>query len=355
MKKIVLTGGGTAGHVTPNIALTEKLKEENFKIDYIGSHNGIEKELLKNEDFDYHSISSGKLRRYLSKENFTDIFKIVKGVGDARKILKKIKPDIIFSKGGFVTVPVVLAGKSLKIPVVIHESDITCGLANKISMPFSSAICYTFPETELPKEKSFMTGTPIRKELFAGIREKGLKIAGFKNDNPVILVMGGSLGSVTINNFLRESLDILLKKYNVIHLCGKNNLDENIKKDGYVQFEYIGEELPHLLKCADIIISRAGANSISEFLALKKPNLLIPLTLKASRGDQILNAKSFQKQNFSMVLNEEDLDKESLIKNINELYDKRDFYIENMSKTNANNGVAEVYKVIESVMNKNKK
>jgi len=349
MKKIVLTGGGSAGHVTPNIALYEELKKD-YKCFYIGSHDGIEKKLIADHDMPYYSISTGKLRRYLSAKNFTDMFRVLRGFSDAKKALKEVSPDVVFSKGGFVAVPVVLAARSLKIPVIIHESDITPGLATKISAKFAKKICVSFKETVefLPKEKTVFTGTPIRKFLFAGNALKAKNMCNFSDDKPIILAMGGSLGSVKLNTYLQESLEELLNLYNIAHIVGKNNINkafENTK--GYKQFEYLNEELPDLLSLSDIIVSRAGANAISEFLALRKPSLLIPLSKAASRGDQILNAESFKKQGFAKVIFEENLTKDNLISEIMNLYENKAKYIENMKNSRVNDGVSEVIKVIE--------
>lgn len=342
MKKIVLTGGGTAGHVNPNIALIPFLKEKGYDIFYIGSKDGIEKELIKPLGIKYYEISSGKLRRYLDFKNFTDAFNVLRGISEAKSIIKKIKPNIIFSKGGFVSVPVVIGGYFNKIPIIIHESDISPGLANKISIPFCQKICTTFPEAllNIPKEKGILTGSPIRSELFKGNAEIGKKIASFKLEKPVVLFMGGSLGSVKINNILREALPNLLKDYNIIHLCGKNNLESSLNKlEGYFQLEYAKDELSHFLEYADIIVSRAGSNAICEILALKKPNLLIPLSKNASRGDQILNANSFKNQGFSNVLLEEDLNKKSLLKNIDTLFKEKEKFIKNMNNTIQKNAI----------------
>ena len=350
MKKIVLTGGGTGGHVTPNLALIESLNKESYEVYYVGSKAGIEKEILQEFEIEYFSISTGKLRRYLDVKNITDAFRIIKGIGDSVKVLKKINPDIIFSKGGFVSVPVVLAGKLCKIPVIIHESDITPGLANKISMPFATAICMAFPEAfdAVDKNKGVLTGTPIRQELFKGSKEQGLKHCGFKDKKPVILMMGGSQGSKKLNTYLRDGLESILKNYNVVHICGKGNLENELENtSGYKQFEYVKDELPHIFAMADMVISRAGANSIYEILALKKPNLLIPLSKNVSRGDQILNANSFSKQGFSKVIDEDDLTKDVLIKQIDELYKSKDSYVKNMEKSNLKDGVKEVISIIK--------
>jgi len=352
-KKILLTGGGTAGHVTPNLALLPYLKAEGYEIVYIGSQNGIERTLIEAEGIPYYGISTGKLRRYLSKENIKDMFRVVKGVAEAKKLIKKLKPDLVFSKGGFVAVPVVLGAKSNNVPVIIHESDITPGLANKIAMPSARVVCSTFPETlqYVPKGKGVHTGTPIRKELFEGDREKGLAACRFSGEKPVLLMMGGSLGAVKLNNCLREILPELLKTFDIIHLCGKGHLDGKLKdQTGYMQFEYVSDGLNDLFAAADFIVSRAGSNSISEFLALKKPHLLIPLSAKASRGDQILNAASFEKQGFARVLDEDEMTAESMKKEIFELYENRDKYISAMENAATGDGVAAVMTQIKVLM-----
>ena len=276
MKRIILTGGGTAGHVTPNIALLPRLKELGYDIHYIGSYTGIEKDLIKQFEIPYHGISSGKLRRYFSVQNFTDPFRVLKGFREANKLIKELKPDVIFSKGGFVSVPVVMAGKRRHVPTIIHESDMTPGLANKISIPSATKVCCNFPETleHLPKEKAVLTGSPIRQELLEGSRSAALEFCGLTDDKPVILIIGGSLGSVAVNNAVRSVLPELLKDFHVIHLCGKGKMDDSLKSlKGYVQFEYIQNQLKDLFALTDVVISRAGANAICELLALHKPNL----------------------------------------------------------------------------------
>lgn len=347
LKTIVLTGGGTAGHVTPNLALIPELKKAGYNVIYIGTENGMERGLVEKTGVEYHYVSTGKLRRYMSKDNFTDMFKVVKGIAEAKKLIKRLKPDIVFSKGGFVAVPVVLGAKFNGVPVIAHESDMTPGLANKIAMPFAKKICTTFPETvKYVGKKGIHTGTPIRKELFEGNAEKGRMLCGFDNEKPVIMMMGGSLGSQKINKVLRAALTEITTGFQLVHICGKGNVDKSINIKGYKQFEYLSEELPHVMACADMVISRAGSNSISEFLALKKPALLIPLSAKASRGDQILNAQSFEKQGYSIVLKEEEMTPESLLKSIKELYLAKDSLISAMAKSPASNGVENVMKVI---------
>ncbi|WBW95491.1 undecaprenyldiphospho-muramoylpentapeptide beta-N-acetylglucosaminyltransferase [Oceanirhabdus sp. W0125-5] len=347
--KIVLTGGGSAGHVTPNLAMVPQLKKIGFEICYIGSKKGIEKELIEKAGIKYYGISSGKLRRYFDFKNFTDPFRVVKGIGDALKILRKERPKIVFSKGGFVVVPVVIAAKILGIPVVAHESDITPGLANKIATPFCNKICVTFPEAKkwFKDEKVVVTGTPIREEIFLGDAELGKQLCKFKNDKPVILIMGGSLGAKNINEKIRELLPRISGKYNIVHLCGKGNVDNKLQKyEGYIQFEYVSDELKNIFKLSDIIISRAGANAIFEFLSLNKPNILIPLSKSQSRGDQILNAQSFEKNGFSIVLDDDNLSSENIYEALLKIEKNKDEYLDNMKKSKLKNGLDNVIKVI---------
>ncbi|RKJ48088.1 undecaprenyldiphospho-muramoylpentapeptide beta-N-acetylglucosaminyltransferase [bacterium 1XD42-54] len=355
MKRIVLTGGGTAGHVTPNIALLPHLKKLGYDIQYIGSYDGIEKKLIEELGISYHGISSGKLRRYFDIKNFSDPFRVAKGFFQAKQLLKQLKPDIIFSKGGFVTVPVVQAAKAQHIPVILHESDMTPGLANRLALPAASKICCNFPETvsHLPEGKAVVTGSPIREELRHGNRLAALQFCGFTADKPVLLIIGGSLGSVAVNQAVRSILPELLKSFQVIHLCGKGNLDDSLNDTfGYVQYEYIKKELADLFALADIVVSRAGANAICELLELRKPNLLIPLSAAASRGDQLLNAASFQKQGFSVVLQEEDLTSDLLLDSILNLYQNRQTYINAMDKSSASNAVETIVALIETIVNK---
>ena len=349
MKHIVLTGGGTAGHVTPNIALIARLKEEGYKISYIGSYTGIEKTLIEEQGIPYYGISSGKLRRYFDLKNFTDPFRVLKGFGEARKLLKKLQPDIVFSKGGFVSVPVVVSAGRLKIPTIIHESDMTPGLANRLCIPSAVKVCCNFPETKshLPEGKAVVTGTPIRQELLSGDPQKGRDFTGFTSDKPVILIIGGSLGAQAVNTAVRNILPQLLPEFQVVHLCGKGKKDESLTGlTGYVQYEYIEKELADLFAMADIVISRAGANAICELQALKKPNLLIPLSANASRGDQILNARSFEKQGFSMVLEEEEITDQVLLDAVKKLFENRDTYRRAMEDAPGQDSIAVICDLI---------
>ncbi len=353
MKKIVLTGGGTAGHVTPNIALIPRLKELDYEITYIGSYEGIEKKLISDFDIPYYGVSTGKFRRYLDPKNFSDPFRVIKGFGEAKKILKELKPDVVFSKGGFVSVPVVRAASSLGIPCIIHESDMTPGLANKLCIPCAQKVCCNFPETTklIPKDKAVLTGTPIRKELLEGDRIQALKMCGFEEGIPVVLVIGGSQGASSINDMVRSALPRLLQDFQVIHICGKNKMDNLlINKPGYKQFEYVKAELKDLFALCDVVISRAGANAICELLALRKPNLLIPLPSTGSRGDQLLNADSFETQGFSMVIHEENLDEDVIVESVQELYCNRQSFLDNMSKSGQHDSIETIIKLIENAV-----
>jgi UDP-N-acetylglucosamine--N-acetylmuramyl-(pentapeptide) pyrophosphoryl-undecaprenol N-acetylglucosamine transferase len=351
MKKIVFTGGGSAGHVTPNLAIMAKLRTQGWEMEYIGSRDGIEKEIIEHESIPFHHISSGKLRRYFDLKNLKDPFKVLKGVADAYRLLRKIKPHIVFSKGGFVSVPVILASRLTGIPVITHESDLTLGLANKISLPFASRICVTFPETlhKMSSRKALCTGLPIREQMLQGKPKCGLQLCDFHSQKPILFIMGGSLGAQRINETIRQSLDRLLPQYQIIHICGKGHLDASLASvRGYRQFEYVKDELPDLLACADLVISRAGSTSIFEFLELRKPMLLIPLTKQASRGDQILNAESFERMGYAKVLYEEDLSPESLLQRLSDLKESGGRMRESMADSPFGNGTDTIVALIES-------
>jgi UDP-N-acetylglucosamine--N-acetylmuramyl-(pentapeptide) pyrophosphoryl-undecaprenol N-acetylglucosamine transferase len=315
-RTIVLTGGGTAGHVIPNLALLPSLRAAGWRADYVGSESGIEKKLAHEAGLPFHGIASGKLRRYFDRKNFTDPFRVLLGAFQAWRALGRLRPKLVFSKGGFVAVPVVFAARLRGIPVVIHESDLTPGLANRLAIPFAKAVCASFPETlaHLPKAKAVLTGAPIRAELFAGDRAQGEAFLGLAAQGaagevkPLLLIMGGSLGSRNLNAAVRAALPALSARYRIAHLCGKGGLDPALEgRPGYRQLEYVSGEMPHVLAAADLILSRAGSNAIFEFLALQKPHLLVPLPLSASRGDQILNARAFAAEGYSRVLAEEEI------------------------------------------------
>ncbi|SFQ19757.1 UDP-N-acetylglucosamine-N-acetylmuramylpentapeptide N-acetylglucosamine transferase [Lachnospiraceae bacterium XBB1006] len=352
MKKIILTGGGTAGHVTPNIALLPLLKERGFDITYVGSYEGIEKTLATEAGLTYYGISSGKLRRYFDWKNFTDPFRVLKGYKQAKRLMKKEKPNVVFSKGGFVSVPIVMAAKRLGIPAVIHESDLTPGLANKLAIPHASKVCCNFPETMkyLPEGKSLLTGSPIRQELLHGDAEKGKAFCGLTHEKPILLVIGGSIGSIAINNAIRGILPELLTQFEVIHICGAGNLSkEHVGVAGYCQYEYVREELADLFALADIVVSRAGANTICELLALKMPSILIPLPASASRGDQILNANSFEKQGFAMKVDQDTMTEKSLLAAIKDLYANREKYRDAMNASKQLDSVKTIVDLLDEL------
>ena len=318
----MLTGGGTAGHVIPNLALLPLLKKQGWKAEYIGSEAEMEKRLVEAGGLAFHAIPTGKLRRYFDAKNFTDPFRVFLGIWRAWLLLGRIRPRLVFSKGGFVAVPVVLAARLRGIPVMLHESDLTPGLANRLCIPFARVVCAAFPETmgHLPKGKAALTGTPIREELFHGDRGRGLAFLGFAPGLPVLLAMGGSLGSKNLNRILRGTLPDLRLRFQVAHICGKGGLEASLQGTaGYRQYEFLGPELPDVLAAADFMLSRAGANALFEILALRKPNLLVPLSLAASRGDQILNARAFAKLGFSRVLPEEEAEPARLLRELSAL------------------------------------
>jgi len=321
--RIIFTGGGTAGHVTPNLALIEAIQHEGWQVDYIGSKQSVEEELIGKAGIPFHAISSGKMRRYFSWKNFLDPFKIFAGISQSFFLLRKLKADIVFSKGGFVAFPVVFAAWLNRIPVVAHESDMTPGLANRMSFPFVDKVCLGFAAAKTSfknQNKVEVTGSPIRQQLFKGSRKRGLELCGFSTHKPTLLIMGGSLGSLTLNQIIRQALPKLTHDYQIIHLCGKGKIDQSLLDNSdYCQYEYVSNELADLYAASDLIISRAGANSLCEILALQKPHVLIPLSAKVSRGDQIHNANYFQQQQISVVVNEEQLSPETLIAAIEEV------------------------------------
>lgn len=353
-KRIVLTGGGTAGHASPHLALIPRLKAQGYELHYLGTEAGIERQMMDLREVHYHAISSGKLRRYFSWRNFTDPFRVIKGAFEAGAWMRRLKPQVVFSKGGFVAVPVVLAAWLHRVPVVAHESDLTPGLANRISSLFAKKVATTFPECAVAlKKKGQLTGTPLRPQLFSGNRARGLQLAGFDGSKPVLLMMGGSQGAQSVNEALREALPDILPQMDVLHLCGQGKLDEGLRGlKGYFQAEFLSAELPDALAAADLVLSRAGANALCEFQALKKPMLLIPLPRSASRGDQILNAESFEKRGLAQVLRQEDLNADSLAQALLSLLREAPRLREALEKAPAADGTEAVLKLIEQYRRK---
>lgn len=350
--RIVFTGGGTAGHVTPNLALIETLiQQENWQIDYIGSQNGVEASMIQAIKLPFHGISSGKLRRYFSWQNFLDPFRIIAGVFQSYTILRRLKTDVVFSKGGFVAFPVVFAAWLRRIPVIAHESDLTPGLANRLSFPFVNKICVTFAAAKSHfknQQKLVVTGTPIRANLFKGDKTRGLALCRFSEDKPCLLVMGGSLGSLSMNKAIRQLLPKLTEHYQIIHLCGKGKVDSGYNQySSYCQFEYADQDLAHLLAASDLVVSRAGANSLYEILVLRKPHVLVPISAKVTRGDQIQNAAYFKQQGVSVVVDDDTLSADSLLQAIEDVSQRKEAIIANIKALNIQSATLQVITVIK--------
>lgn len=352
MARIVLTGGGTLGHVTPHLALLPYLREKGYEIHYVGTEKGMEADRMRAEPgVIYHAVQSGKLRRYFSWQNFTDPFRVIAGAFQSAHLMGRLKPDVVFSKGGFVAVPVVFGAWLHRIPVLCHESDLTPGLANKLCKPFARRFATTFPEcAQALGSKAEMTGTPLRRELFSGSREKGLQLLGFDGGKPVLLMMGGSSGAQSVNKALRAALPALTPSFDVAHICGKGNLDAALEgKPGYTQLEFLSEELPDVLACADLVLSRAGANALCEFQALGRPMLLVPYPKGASRGDQILNARSLEKRGLCRVLPQEDMTPETLAEAVEATWKDRERLTEALKNAPPADGTARVLELIEEI------
>lgn len=351
MKRIVFTGGGTAGHVTPNLAIMPHFIENGWEVHYVGTADGIERQLVEPLDaVTYHTIHSGKLRRYFHIRNFSDPFRVLQGAAEANALMRRLRPNVLFSKGGFVSVPVVYGAWLHRVPTILHESDITPGLANRMTIPLARTICTTFPEATLALgAKAIHTGTPLRPSLFAGDRAGGLALLGFDGEKPILLMMGGSSGATSVNRVLRDALDSLLPVFDIIHICGKGNVDETLAdRPGYRQMEYASDELPDIFAACDLMLSRAGANALSEILALRKPVLLVPYPLTASRGDQVANAASFAQRGLAKVLPQEELTPETLIRALMQLWDSRDALTDAMSREPYLSGTQHVIELIEA-------
>ncbi len=352
MKKIVLTGGGTLGHVTPHLALIPHLQESGYEIHYIGTEKGMERDKMASvPGVTYHAVKSGKLRRYFSWQNFTDPFRVIAGAFQASHVIGKIKPDVVFSKGGFVAVPVVFGAWVHHVPVLCHESDLTPGLANKLCKPFARKIATTFPECAAALgTKAEMTGTPLRPELFCGSRVKGLALLHFDGTKPILLMMGGSSGAQAVNKALREALPQLTEQFDVAHICGKGNLDASLEGTaGYTQVEFLDADLPDVLAAADLVLSRAGSNALCEFQALDKPLLLVPYPKGASRGDQILNAQSYEKRGLCRVLLQENMTADTLSEALKQTWADRATLAANVKAAPPADGTRRVLEMIEEV------
>ncbi len=349
-RRIVLTGGGSAGHVTPNLALIPRLQKLGWDIHYIGTRQGLERGLVEPlPGVTYHAIRSGKLRRYFSLQNLTDPFRVLAGAWEAQRVIGSLKPRVVFAKGGFVSVPVAYAAWLHHVPLLLHESDLTPGLANKLCAPLAKVVCTTFPEAARAMgEKGVCTGTPLRPELFDGTRGEGLALCGFTPERPVLMMLGGSQGAASVNAVLRKALPELLRSFQVLHVCGAGNLDAALEgTPGYKQFEYLKAEMPHAYAAADVLLSRAGSNTLSEILALRKPALLVPYPATASRGDQIDNAKSLAQRGLARVLEQERLNPETLCEAIAALYAQRGELIAAMERIEDGDGTEAVLAQIE--------
>lgn len=352
MKKIVLTGGGTMGHVTPNLALIPHLQAAGYEIHYIGTEKGMEADKLRAlPGVTYYGVKTGKLRRYFSWQNFTDPFRVLAGAVQSARLMGKIRPNVVFSKGGFVAVPVVFGAWLHRIPVVCHESDLTPGLANRLCKPFARRIATTFPECAAALgDKAETVGTPLRPELFHGSRAKGLSLLHFTGEKPILLMMGGSSGAQAVNKALREALPRLTQVFDVAHICGKGNLDAAL--DGapsYTQVEFLDAALPDVLACADLVLSRAGSNALMEFQALAKPLLLVPYPKGASRGDQILNAQSLEKRGLCHVLLQENMTADTLTDALTRTWADRNRLVAAVKAAPPSDGTARVLELIEEV------
>lgn len=352
MARILFTGGGTAGHVTPNIALIEALALKGWDCCYIGSRRGIERALISPLNIAYYPIHSGKLRRYFSWQNFIDPLFILLGIIQSLWLCLRLKPNIVFSKGGFVAVPVVFAAWLCRIPVISHESDITPGLANKLCLPFSRLLCVNFKETEryLPrsvqKDQVRVTGSPLRAGLRNTDAGQGRRFLGFDDQRPILLVVGGSLGARAINEAIWQNLTQLTEHYQVAHMVGAGNRNAELESERYRQFEYLGEEYGHVLAAADLVVSRAGANSLFELLTYRKPHLLVPLTAAASRGDQLVNARIMAEAGMSLVIQEDALSPESLLASLELLQDKTR-WVSAMATFPNSDAVSQIVELIE--------
>lgn len=354
-KKIVLTGGGTLGHVTPHMALIPHLKEAGYEIHYIGTEKGMEADKIRAiPGITYHAVKTGKLRRYFDWKNFTDPFRVLAGMVQSAHLIGKIKPDVVFSKGGFVAVPVVFGGWIHRVPVLCHESDLTPGLANKLCKPFAKKIVTTFPEcAQALGDKAEMVGTPLRPDLFSGSRAKGLSILHFDGAKPILLMMGGSSGAQAVNKALREALPQLTAEFDVAHLCGRGNLDASLEgTPGYAQIEFLDAELPNVLACADLVLSRAGSNALMEFQALAKPLLLVPYPKGASRGDQILNAQSMEKRGLCHVLLQENMTADTLAAAVKTTWADRDKLVAAVKAAPPADATQRVLELIEEIQKK---
>lgn len=369
--KVVFTGGGTGGHVIPNLAVIDELRslnsdffkekgsKESLELLYVGSKKGMEKKLVEEFEVDYQAVSCGKLRRYFSWQNFLDFLKVPVGIFGSLRILRKFKPQVLFSKGGYVSVPVVIAAWILRIPVIMHESDFSPGLANRICAKFARKICLSFEESKKFfkskkfKNKLLVTGNPVRKSILNGNPKKAYELTKFNSQLPVLLIMGGSAGAREISELLEKIFDELVKKFQIIHLTGKGKTT-SLEAENYKQFEYLNQELTDVYAITDLVLTRGGANSLAELAILEKKVIVFPLSLNTSRGDQIENARLFA-QSLGWKIIDSQTKPGEVIEIMGKLvHDKKEDNLQNKVENKIANGVEKIVELILSFRNKKK-
>lgn len=353
-KPIAVTGGGSAGHVIPALPVADALLARGHTVHFIGTRSGLEQGYLGDRPITFHGISAGKLRRYFSVQNFTDLFRIAWAVAESFLLLRRIRPSVLFSKGGFVSLPPVFAAWLLGIPVVAHESDLTPGLANRLSLPFIKTLCTSFSGTRFSgffsefTGRQVVTGTPVRDSLLTGNAALARERYGIDANQAVLLVTGGSLGAEGLNRIIRDNLDALTERFFVVHVCGVGKTF-NVSQPCYIQLEFVDDGWGDLLACADLVVSRAGANALFEWLALGKPNLLVPLPAGGSRGDQLANAEHALARGWSEVVEEDDLTGERLLAALSSLSQHSETYIAAMAEHGAADAVSQLVAEILSL------
>jgi len=316
--KVGMTGGGTLGHILPALSVCSELPPET-ELFWIGRNNKNERKLIEDKKIPFYSVCSGKFRRYFSLKNFFDFFKIIISFFQSRKILKSERPSVLFSKGGFVAVPVAFAAFSLKIPVITHESDTTVGLATKLIAKRASLICTAYESAAEVlariNQSLIVTGNPVRKDLFEGDGKKWRSQNKINENEKLVLVLGGSQGAQKINEAIRRDFPTIKNKCHLILQAGKGKTDPNFHCENFQEVEFFTEDYADVLNACDIVVSRSGAGAISDLLTLRKPMILVPLGLEASRGDQILNAKKLMESNQAIMVDDYAL----IVENINAL------------------------------------
>ena len=348
--RVLIVGGGSAGHVIPALPVIERLKASGHTVTFVGTRSGLEERLVAQAGVRYRGISAGKLRRYFSWQNLTDLFRIVAGVLQSIVLIGRERPQVVFSKGGFVSFPIALAAWLWRVPLVAHESDLTPGLANRLVMPFARSLCVSFPATKVHREglNILHTGTPLRPSMLHGDAAAGRAALGLSSEQPLLVVTGGSLGATSLNAALRDALPQLLKQYYVLHVTGAGK-SEDVAMPGYDQREYVGEGWGDLLAAADVVISRAGANALFELLALRKPNVLVPLDARASRGDQIDNAAYAEAAGYSLVVPDEALGASALLDAVQRVQADRAAYVAAMQTFEVPDAAAAIAAELERV------